>query len=170
MKGLNDEKCLGSTFEEIKYILNELQIGFCLDFGHAICAANSLKREPIRLIKEFLLLNPRMYHLTDGDYTSDKDSHLHYSKGTFPLKELLKMLPDKAKVTNEAKHNSDNKLDDFKEDCLYFMSNLYFRKVVHSDIDILYEWANDPETRLYSFKQSSIPYDTHKKWYSLYKL
>jgi len=119
VKGLNGEKCLGATPEEIKYISNELNIGFCLDFGHAICAANSLKREPLGFIKDFLMLNPRMYHLTDGDYTSDKDSHLHYGKGTYPLKELIKLLPDEAKVTNEAKHDSDNKLDDFKEDFLY---------------------------------------------------
>ena len=119
MRGLNDEKCLGSTPEEIKHILNELQTGFCLDFGHAICTANSLKREPLELINEFTAFNPCMYHLTDGDYTSEYDSHLHYGKGTFPLKELLKMIPNEAKVTNEAKHDSNNALNNFKEDFFY---------------------------------------------------
>jgi deoxyribonuclease IV len=119
LKGLNGEKCIGYTPEEIKYILNELHIDFCLDFGHAICAANSLKREPFEFIKEFLKLNPRMYHLTDGDYDGECDSHLHYGKGTFPIKELLKMVPDSAKVTNEAKHDSELQLDDFKEDFFY---------------------------------------------------
>jgi len=118
MRGLNDEKCLGSTPEEIKYILNELQAGFCLDFGHAICTANSLKKEPLEFIKELLPFNPRLYHLTDGDYKSEKDTHMHYGEGTFPLKELLKMIPNGAKVTNEAKHNSDINLNDFKEDFL----------------------------------------------------
>jgi endonuclease IV len=119
MRGLNDEKCLGSTPEELVYILNELQTGFCLDFGHAICTANSLKREPLGFINEFIPFKPNMYHLTDGDYTGEYDSHLHYGKGTFPLKELLKMIPNNAKVTNEAKHDSDNDLNDFKEDFLY---------------------------------------------------
>lgn len=123
MKGLNGEKCLGSTLEEIKYISNELKIEFCLDFGHAICAANSLKREPFEFIKEFLKLKPRMYHLTDGDYDSECDSHLHYGKGTFPIKELLKLVSDDKKVTDEAKHDSELKLDDFKEDFLY-VSNI----------------------------------------------
>ena len=122
MRGLNDEKCLGSTPEELMYILNELQTGFCLDFGHAICTANSLKREPLGFISEFTPLNPNMYHLTDGDYTGEYDSHLHYGKGTFPLKELLKMVPNNAKVTNEAKHDSGNDLNDFKEDYI-FISN-----------------------------------------------
>ncbi|WP_461247267.1 TIM barrel protein [Treponema sp. R6D11] len=119
MKGLNGEKCLGATPEEIKYISNELMIDFCLDFGHAICAANSMKKEPFELIKEFLALNPRMYHLTDGDYKGEYDSHLHYGKGTFPIKELIKLVPDGEKATNEAKYDSDNNLDDFKEDYLY---------------------------------------------------
>jgi endonuclease IV len=119
IKGMNDEKCLGATLEEIKYILNELQIEFCLDFGHAICAANTLKIEPLESIKEFLTLNPYMYHLTDGDYKSEYDEHFHYGKGTFPVKELLEMIPYSAKITNEAKHDSDSKLDDFRDDFFY---------------------------------------------------
>ena len=118
-KGLNGEKCLGSIPEEIKHIMGELQIGFCLDFGHAICAANSLKMEPLKLINEFLALKPQMYHLTDGDYSGEYDTHFHYGKGTFPLNELLKMVKDGAKITNEAKLNSDIDLHYFKEDSLY---------------------------------------------------
>lgn len=117
LKGINGEKCLGSTPEKIQYICNELNTGFCLDFGHAICAANTLKKEPLDFIKEFLELNPKMYHLTDGDYASETDTHYHYGKGTFPLKELFAILPDEAKVTNEARHNDS--LNDFREDCLY---------------------------------------------------
>jgi deoxyribonuclease-4 len=119
IKGLNGEKCLGATFEEVKLILNELQTGLCLDFGHAICAANSLKKEPLEYTREFLELNPQMYHLTDGDYKSEADSHLHYGKGNFPIRNLLKMIPKEAKITNEAKHDSDFKLDDFREDFFY---------------------------------------------------
>jgi len=124
MNGLNGDKCLGSTPEEIKYIKDELQIGFCFDFGHAICAANSLKREPLEFIKEFIQLNPRMYHLTDGDYKGELDSHLHYSKGTFPLKELLKIIPNGVRVTNEARHDFDCKLSDFKDDYFYFAKSV----------------------------------------------
>jgi len=123
MKGLNGEKCLVSTPEEIRYISNELNIGFCFDFGHAICAANSLKIEPLEFIKEFMMLNPRIFHLTDGDYTSEYDSHLHYGKGTFPIKELLKMIPINKKITNEAKHDSETNLEDYKRDFL-FVNNI----------------------------------------------
>jgi len=123
-KGLNGEKCLGSTPDEIKYILSELNAGFCLDFGHAICAANTLKKEPLEFIKEFFEFNPKIYHLTDGDYFLETDSHVHYGKGTFPLKELIKMIPPEGKVTNEAKHDSDSNLNDFK-DSLFYLNTIF---------------------------------------------
>jgi sugar phosphate isomerase/epimerase/RimJ/RimL family protein N-acetyltransferase len=166
MKGLNGEKCLGSTPEEIKYISDELKMGFCLDFGHAICAANSMKKEPLEFIKKFLALNPRMYHLTDGDYSGEYDSHLHYGNGTFPVKELLKIVPNEAQVTNEAKHDSDLKLDDFKNDYFYFAGNIFLRDADYSDMNILYEWANDAETRSNAFSTDLIPFDDHKKWFN----
>ncbi|GHT87684.1 hypothetical protein FACS1894137_15260 [Spirochaetia bacterium] len=103
VKGLHNEKCIGATPDEISYIRGELKAGLCLDFGHAICAANSLKQEPLSFINELVQLHPAMYHLTDGGYASEYDSHLHCGKGNFPLKELLLLVPDNAKLTNEAK-------------------------------------------------------------------
>jgi len=119
MKGLNGEKCLGSTPEELTFIINELKTGFCLDFGHAICTANSLRKNPFDYFKDFLAFEPKLYHLTDGDYKSEKDTHFHYGKGSFPLKELFKLIPENAKVTNEAKHESDISLNDFRDDYFY---------------------------------------------------
>jgi sugar phosphate isomerase/epimerase len=92
LKGLNNERCIGSTFDELSYIINELQLRFCLDFGHAICAARSLQKEPLQHIEELLCLDPAMYHLTDGDYHSEYDLHLHYGKGNFPIKELFGLI------------------------------------------------------------------------------
>lgn len=119
VKGLNDEKCIGATCEEIQCLTKELTAGFCLDFGHAICAANSLKKEPLQYIKELLLLQPVMYHLTDGDYHSEYDSHLHYGKGNFPISDILKLISGDVKITNEAKHDSNSNLEDFKTDIIY---------------------------------------------------
>ncbi len=64
----------------------------------------NLTDEPLEYIKSLKeKLNPIVYHLTDGDYSSELDSHLHYGDGSFPLKELLGFIPDDAMVTNEAK-------------------------------------------------------------------
>ena len=73
--------------------------------------------EYIKSLKE--KFNPRVYHLTDGDYESELDSHLHYGMGTFPLKELLGFVPDDAMVTNEAKRE---KFDEVVTDSNRFRS------------------------------------------------
>lgn len=161
-KGLNGEKCLGFAPEEIKCILDELNAKFCLDFGHAICAANTLKKEPLKYIKEFQTFNPCVYHLTDGDYKNEKDTHLHYGKGSFPINEILRMLPENAKVTNEAKQDN---LELFIHDYHYLMSRTNLRDANYSDLELLFEWANDPETRANAFNVDIIPFATHKKWF-----
>jgi endonuclease IV len=115
-RGLNNGMCIGVTPEEIISIIDKLLIGFCLDFGHAICAANSLNQNPLQFIQDLLQLNPTMYQLTDGDYKGEYDSHLHYGQGDFPIKKILKLIHQDAKLTNEAKHNSEKNLNDFVED------------------------------------------------------
>ena len=79
VRGLDGSSCVGNRSGELKQIIGGIgkDCGFCLDFGHAICAANTLGREPFKLISELCRLNPRVYHLTDGDYERELDSHLH---------------------------------------------------------------------------------------------
>lgn len=111
IKGLDGSTCVGATLEELDCIISELNAGFCLDFGHAICAARTQSIEPLDYIKSLKeKFNPRVYHLTDGDYESELDSHLHYCEGSFPLKELLGFVPDGAMVTNEAKREKESSL------------------------------------------------------------
>lgn len=114
----NTQVCVGHSPEEIKILLEELKIGFCLDFGHAICAANAKKVEPLTFIDKMLELKPVMYHLTDGDYSSNDDWHYHYKQGSFPLKEIIKKIPLNSLVTNESEKKSQENLHDFEEDIL----------------------------------------------------
>lgn len=119
IRGLDGSTCVGSVYGDLRLIINGIGkgTGFCLDFGHAICAANTLKKEPFEFIKELTALNPRVYHLTDGDYSSEFDSHLHYGEGSFPLQELLSIVPDGGMVTNEAKRSVIENLEEFRQDC-----------------------------------------------------
>ena len=118
IRGLDDSTCVGSVYGDLKLIIDGIGkgTGFCLDFGHAICAANTLKREPFAFIGVLQKLNPRLYHLTDGDYKSELDSHLHYGAGSFPLKELLALVPEDGMITNEAKRSQPENLGEFKTD------------------------------------------------------
>lgn len=43
---------------------------------------------------------------------------------------------------------------------------LSLRKAEKEDIDLIYEWANDPVTRASSFNTAQIPYEDHVKWFS----
>ena len=46
--------CNGHSPEQISYILKEASVGFCLDIGHALCAAISMKSNPYQYYKEYL--------------------------------------------------------------------------------------------------------------------
>lgn len=45
------------------------------------------------------------------------------------------------------------------------MEKTYLRSAQLSDMDLLYDWANDEETRKNSFSPNYISYDEHKKWF-----
>lgn len=120
IKGIGGGICVGTQIPDLKYIIDSLNCGFCLDFGHAICSARTQNADPIEFIKSLKeQFNPRVYHLTDGDYESELDSHLHYGEGCFPLKELLKFVPDGAMVTNEAKREKTNCLIEVLQDSFF---------------------------------------------------
>lgn len=46
------------------------------------------------------------------------------------------------------------------------MSNLFLRLADISDLDMYYEWANDPVVRNNSFNSAPIPYADHVKWFN----
>lgn len=128
-------KCVGCTYKEIQLIIDGIgkNCGFCLDFGHAICSANTLNRNSFDFINELFKLGPRVFHLTDGDYKSELDSHLHYGKGSFPLKELLTLVPDGGMVTNEAKRENIKSLAEFYQDSLY-LKNKKMKTIVATKV------------------------------------
>ena len=44
-------------------------------------------------------------------------------------------------------------------------NNIYLRTVNEADEALLLHWANDPETRKWSFNANSITHSEHKKWF-----
>lgn len=123
-QSLNDATllCRGSSPEEMEHITLSTGTGFCLDVGHAICSANSIRRDPFDYLGEFLKLKPSILHLSDGIFDSVIDSHLNYGKGNFPLKELLSLLPKDVPLSVETNKNYPDSLRDFEEDVLFLRS------------------------------------------------
>ena len=142
---MGGEFCRGYNIDEVKLVMDTAGCGFCLDFGHAICAANSsynmkhpspqsspssgegvemtLSHQKAReefiykYCENFLQLNPNMYHLTDlDDIKSPYDSHLHLGTGQLNFNKILPMISENKPVTFETNKNSKEKLDDFIED------------------------------------------------------
>ena len=117
---MGGEFCRGYNTLEIETVMSISGCGFCLDFGHAVCAANSLKVNYLDYIKDFMKLEPKMFHLTDiSDITSEYDSHPHLGCGQLNLREILQLLPNDATITFETVKNSKSDLNDFVEDMLF---------------------------------------------------
>lgn len=113
-------ECRGATALEIEKIIEEAGCGFCLDFGHAICAAAASGRDPYSFISELAALKPVMFHLSDvTDMNSPYDSHPHLGTGQLDLARIVRnYIPDGASVTLETVKDSSNNLDDFKKDAM----------------------------------------------------
>lgn len=112
----NDLFCNGSTPKEIQYILSNLDIGFCMDIGHAIYSANGHSKNQMQYIKEFLSLNPRMFHISDGEFNSQFDKHINIGMGDFPIDKILNMITPGSFITLEVPKNYKNSLSDFCDD------------------------------------------------------
>lgn len=108
--------CNGTTAEEIGFVMKEAGIGCCLDIGHAFCAARGLKEEPMEFLNSFLSLKPELFHLTDGDYSSEYDRHDHIGKGNYDIKSIIKLIPAGKRVTVETAKDFRDSLTDFEED------------------------------------------------------
>ncbi len=115
--------CNGHSPEEIQFIMDNAKIGFCLDIGHAICSANAKKVDQLTYLKEFLKLNPSIYHLTDGYYESVYDRHDHFEEGNYDIKKILKLIPSDSLLTIETDKNFEDRLSDFRQDII-FLRNL----------------------------------------------
>ncbi len=45
------------------------------------------------------------------------------------------------------------------------IDRILLRPAVMSDVEILYKWRNDPQTRAASHNQDEIDFDSHRKWF-----
>ncbi|MHC4885152.1 MAG: sugar phosphate isomerase/epimerase family protein [Planctomycetota bacterium] len=106
--------------EEMDLILSATGLGFCLDVGHALGAANSHDEDRFAYLQSFIDLGPRLIHLADGDIEAPIDGHANLGTMNYPLPELIGMLPPAVPVTLETAKREVGKLDDFRNDVEYF--------------------------------------------------
>jgi len=111
-----DLVCNGYSTEQLEFIMNEAGVGLCLDIGHACCAANALKRDKIDYLKQFIALNPRLYHLTDGNWDSPYDEHYHLGQGNYSIAAIMRLLSNNSRITIETEKDLSDSLKDYEAD------------------------------------------------------
>ena len=111
--------CRGATVEELGRIIGETGCGFCLDIGHAVCAANSQGLEPYVYVQELARrFRPEMFHLSDvTDMSSPYDAHPHLGTGELDFPRICReIFFANAKVSIETVRDSMTDLEDFRRD------------------------------------------------------
>jgi RimJ/RimL family protein N-acetyltransferase len=173
-EGLDGTTCVGWSPEEMAAIKHATGYGFCLDFGHAWCAAVASGYEPSGFIASLRSLGPEMYHLTDGDAASTTDRHDRYGMGSLPLPSLLASLPDGARVTNEGGRALRDSLAEAEEDSAFLLAldelsrafpSVEMKRARQGDVDAVFALSNDPSVRTVSFSSDPIPYERHVTWF-----
>jgi len=117
LKFVTANKYIGVLPSEIELIRQKVSCGFCLDIGHAICAANSYKNNPYDFITQFVKLAPQKIHLSDMKILSEDDMHLNFGFGDVNFNKLFsEILPKDIDITIETAKNSNMDLNDFIAD------------------------------------------------------
>jgi deoxyribonuclease IV len=120
--------CNGSCQNEIKFILDNSPVGFCLDIGHAICAANAVHADPLKYISELIMFKPIIYHLSDGDYCGLTDEHKHFGEGSFQFEPIMAKIKDGAWITLETPKEKNNSLHVCIEDVAMFNEIVSYKR------------------------------------------
>ena len=113
MKDISDKRILIenvilylSNPEEIKEIMDKTNVGFCFDLNHAISYSKNSNRDMFEVIKEFLKLKPKHFHIAGQNFLFGKDiSHLSLNKFDWNWKEILSLYPKNAEITLETTTN-----------------------------------------------------------------
>ena len=122
--GIFNEECVGWSPQEFhEAMMSEVISSTVLDFVHAYYAANSAKIDKMKIIKDFMVFHPKVFHLSDGDAFSEKDVHLNLGRGNMDLGGFLSVIPNGGLVTIETPRDQLKGLEDFVSD-IQFLRNL----------------------------------------------
>ena len=112
--GVNGESMIGYSPRQIEELINGREMGFCLDFGHAIKAAISLKLGYKEILSDFQKLKPELFHICDGDLENEKDSHLNIGAGSFDMQYIKEIIENNSSnlITLETPRSNQLSLDE----------------------------------------------------------
>lgn len=82
------------------------------------------------------------------------------------LAEKLRQLLDSSKTRTSQSERGRSLIDGRGANrVLAFLSDLQLRRALESDCEVFWEWASDPEARAASFRNKTISWEQHSKWF-----
>lgn len=88
--GLNDESMIGYSPTQIEELIRDTDRGLCLDLNHAAKAAVSMGEDYREYVRDFLVFEPKMFHISDGKLDNEKDEHLNIGEGDYDFEFLIR--------------------------------------------------------------------------------
>lgn len=100
------------------------------------------------------------------------NTHLNFSSiytYAYDLRPNLYIALEKSGFAETSRLKNHVEINGEKKDVVihtFFMDPLSLNFAVPEDVDLYFNWANDPEVRKFSFQQSLINYEDHVKWFA----
>ena len=113
--GLNDEPMIGYSPAQIEELIGDGDRGLCLDLNHAAKAAVSLGVDYRECVQDFLVFDPKMFHISDGTLDNEKDEHLNIGEGDYDFKVLMNCV-NKSEFKYVTLETPRTKLGSFEDD------------------------------------------------------
>lgn len=88
--GLGGEAMIGYSPAQIEELIGNSDIGVCLDFGHAVKAAVSFGVDYKGYVQGFMRLEPRVFHVSDGKLSGERDEHMGIGEGEYDFGFLMR--------------------------------------------------------------------------------
>ena len=88
--GLGGEAMIGYSPAQIEELIGDSDIGVCLDFGHAVKAAVSFGVDYKGYVQGFMRLEPRVFHVSDGKLSGERDEHMGIGEGEYDFGFLMR--------------------------------------------------------------------------------
>jgi deoxyribonuclease-4 len=87
--GLDGEAMIGYSPVQIEELIGDNDMGLCLDFGHAVKAAVSMRVDYKEYVQGFMGFEPKVFHVSDGMLNGERDEHLEIGEGEYDLSYFL---------------------------------------------------------------------------------
>ena len=106
----------GATVEEIKFVKDNHDCGFCLDISHCMSTANALNKNPYEYLNEFQKLNPTCYHISGNKLDSITDRHLHFKDCDWDLDRIFSIIDTSKNITVETRKDCEECFEEYEQD------------------------------------------------------